>query len=478
MLSVRGAIKSFGGNTVVDNVDFDVEAGEVHALLGANGAGKSTLINILGGRFRDAGGTVSLDGCDLRLDSPMAALRSGIGIVHQEFDLVPEMDAAENIFLGRETNAGMGKLFQPIKRGQLRAAARQLLDRYDLRVDLDTSVKDLPVAARQLTQIARALALESNVVIFDEPTARLGPSDRALLFTIFNSLKAAGKKLIFVTHYLDEVLQVADRATVMRDGKVVATLPIAQASVAGLSRLMVGEDVARPARARSIPRGPSVLVLENHQGAGFAPANLTLNAGEIVGLVGHPGSGRHELTRSIVSKLRKARGPHVPTVGLLPEDRRAEGMFPQMSVGDNISLGVLARAAPFSLRPKADERQVADQVIAELGVRARNRDQRISELSGGNQQKAVFGRAMVQAPKLYVIESPTVGVDVRAAAELHSHILRLAENGASIVLATDDIDEALLLADRTMVMFRGKIVAEYSHDTASRQALVSAMGAA
>jgi len=477
MLGIRGVSKSFAGNKVVDDVSFEVVPGEVHALLGANGAGKSTLINVLGGRFRDAEGVVSLNGVPLLLDSPAASLAAGIGIVHQEFDLVPSLSVAENMFLGRESADGRKSLWRGIDRVRLQSAARDLLKSYALSLDVAAQVESLPIASRQLTQIARALALQSEVVIFDEPTARLGPAERQLLFAIFGKLKAAGKRVIFVTHYLDEVLEAADRATVMRDGKFVATVPAATASVATLSQLMVGEDVAAP-RKKQRRSDTLALDLRDHEGEGFAPITLAVGQGEIVGLVGHLGSGRHELTRSIVRTLRHDTSGNRITVGFLPEDRRAEGIFPQLSVGDNISLGMLLRRGALRTRPQAEEHRVAEEVIEKLRIRSQGRDQRIAELSGGNQQKAVFGRAMVQAPPLYVIECPTVGVDVRAAADLHQQILGLVDAGAGVLLASDDIDEVLGLSDRILVMFRGRVVASHDHGSVSRQDLIAAMGSA
>ncbi len=478
MLSIKGASKAFAGVTVVDRVSFDVRPGEIHALLGANGAGKSTLINILGGRFVDSEGSITLSGRTLKLDSPAAALSQGIAIVHQDFDLVPELTVAENVFLGRESQDGKKRaaMLGPIRRRRLYELARTHLERHGLEIDPTARVCDLPVAARQLTQIARALALDGKVVVFDEPTARLGPADRKLLFAIFDRLKAAGRMLIFVTHYLDEVMQVSDRATVMRDGKWVDTVETAQSSVADLSRMMVGEDIVPRENRRVHAAGSAVLDLVGHRGEGFEPIDLRVGRGEIVGLLGHPGSGRHEVTRNVVQHLRRAKGR--VKVGFLPEDRRAEGIFPHLSVGDNIALGSLVGRNLLSLRPRAAEREAASRVIERLRVRTRGPGQQIVELSGGNQQKAVFGRATIQTPDLYVIECPTVGVDVRAAVELEGLILDLAKDGAGVLLATDDLDEAIRLSDRILVMFRGRISSEFKGEAATRRTLVAAMGAA
>ncbi len=474
MLRIREATKAFGAITVVDRVNLDVHKGEVHALLGANGAGKSTLINILGGRFPDASGRFTLNDRDIRLSSPSAAIREGIVIVHQEAELVPHLSVAENVFLGHERTSERAGLLRPIGRDGLFARARRLLDAFALEIPATATVFSLPPAARQLVQIARALSHDAEVVIFDEPTARLGPNERAVLFSIFERLRQDGRMLIFVTHYLDEVIQVADRATVMRDGRRVDTVAVADTSVAALSRMMVGDDVVPRKRASVAARGKVSIAVRHGQLPGFADLSLEVARGEIVGLLGHPGSGRREVTRGIVELLRRSQNGRV---GFVPEDRRAEGLFPFLSVAENISLGILSGRPLLSVRKIAAEKAVAGETIRQLSLKCSGPGQPVSELSGGNQQKAVFGRATVLHPEVYVIECPTVGVDVKAASEIHRQIFELADKGASIVLATDDLDEALFLADRLLVMFRSRISAELAASEATRPALIAAMGA-
>lgn len=479
MLHIQGMSKSFGRVQVLRSVSLDVQGGEVHALLGANGAGKSTLIKVLGGLYSDATGLVELDGNALDLSSPRAALRSGIGIVHQEFDLVPELSVAENIYLGQERNER--GLVRSIQRGQLQAQATALMQRYDLRLDPRARVADLTVGSKQIVQIARVLALGTDVMIFDEPTARLGAADRQVLFAIFERLKRDGKKLVFVTHYLDEVIQVADRATVMRDGTRTATRAIADTSVAELSTLMVGDDVRKVIK-RPVPvhqDAPSILRIAGLSDIAFDGIDIALRGGEVVGVVGHLGSGRHELTRAIISRRVRAGTLSAPAeIGFIPENRREEAIFPNMTVAMNCALTTRTRASLFS---RLRERHIVEnsrEVIRRLQVKTAGPGQPIVNLSGGNQQKVVFGRAMLAKPELYIIEAPTVGVDVRAGAELHTQILALAERGAGILLSTDDLDEAILLSDRILVMLRGRIAREILGAQATRQTLIEAMGSA
>ena len=495
MLAMQAIHKDFSGVTVLDGVDFEVEAGEVHALLGANGAGKSTLIKVLGGQYPDARGTTTIDGRKVDLSSPKTALLSGIGIVHQEFDLVPEMTVAENIFLGVE-NLDLGTpraLWRRVDRRALGVAAKRILDEYQLGLDPNSKVGALSAGAQQIAEIARVLALQSDVMIFDEPTARLGQTDKDRLFEVFAVLRRRGKKVVFVTHYLDEVMAVADRASVMRDGRLIARRPIAETSVAELSRLMVGGDVRRASKRTPASRGQTVLTVSGlGDGTSFQDVGLTVAAGEVVGLVGHLGSGRHEVTRCILGS-RASKGSIAVTpserpasrvrsgkstlVGFVPEHRRAEGIFAELSVAANIAIGLLRGRNIFAPLPRKEIEGTATETIRKLQIKTAGTSQKIGQLSGGNQQKVVFGRSMVSEPTLYVIEAPTVGVDVKAAVELHSEIFALADRGAGILLATDDLDEAILLSDRILVMLRGRIVTELDPTGLTHQQLVAAMGA-
>jgi ABC-type sugar transport system ATPase subunit len=489
MLEMRNISKDFSGVRVLKHVNFAVKSGEVHALLGANGAGKSTLIKVLGGQYPDATGTTGLNGEIADLASPRRALLSGIGIVHQEFDIVPELTVAENIYLGFE-NLKLGSkryLIGSINRRVIQDAAAALLKEYDLTIKADAVVGKLSVGGQQLVQIARVLALQSDVMIFDEPTARLGQDDRERLFAVFGLLRERGKKVVFVTHYLDEVIAVADRASVMRDGNMIATLDVSDTNIAELSRLMVGEDVRSAEKQSDARFGDPVLVLENLSSQNsFSNVSLEVRSGEIVGIVGHLGSGRHELTRKVLSIAtdRSARRRSIvrkgssKETGFVPEHRRLEGIFPDLSVGANIAVGYLRNRPLFSFVSPGEVKKRAEAIVRTLQVKANNVDQKIAQLSGGNQQKVIFGRSMVSEPELYVIEAPTVGVDVKAAVELHNEIFSLARKGSAILLATDDLDEVLLLSDRIFVMLRGRVVREFDAKSLTRQQLVASMGAA
>jgi ABC-type sugar transport system ATPase subunit len=475
---MRSISKQYGPVRVLQDVEFEVRAGEIHALLGSNGAGKSTLIKILGGLVEASHGTISLDGELIDVSSPRRSLEAGIAVVHQDTELVPELTVAENIFLGLEGQSlsEPGQMFAKVNRLRLTERARQLLEDYGLGLDPVTPVRSLAPSAQQLVQIARVLALESTVVVFDEPTARLGSQDRDRLFRIFKRLRQDGKKIIFVTHYLDEVLAVADRATIMRDGRVVSTLHVPATTVGEISHLMVGDNVVTPARNSALQRGAAtVQITKASSGAAFKDVSLEIAAGEIVGLVGHLGSGRHEFSRYVMARANLARG-RSGGKGFVPEDRRSEAIFPQLALYENVAIGLLRQQPLFSFIPRKRMVEVTHAYIQRLQIKTSDVLQIISTLSGGNQQKAVFARALIQQPLLYIIECPTVGVDVKAGAELHAAIFEIAEQGAAILLSTDDLDEAIRLSDRIVIMRKGRVSQELQSEHFSRQALVVAMG--
>lgn len=481
MLSLKGMTKHYGPINVLHGVDLEVQGGEVHALLGSNGAGKSTLIKLLGGLVAPSGGTIFLDGVEVDVRSPKRSMEAGIAIVHQETDLVPELSVAENIFLGKESSSvgsGQNRLLSQIDRKSLRVAAAELLQQYGLDLDPSERIANLAPSEQQIVQIARVLALNSRVLIFDEPTARLGPGDRDKLFRIFRTLKAEGRTLVFVTHYLDEVMLVADQATIMRDGRVVATLDVRETSIQEISRLMVGDDVQLPGR-KSAKAGKEIAIAFDSltDDGNFHDVCMQIRYGEIVGLLGHPGSGRHELSRYIAWPKKQIGSGGTMRIGFVPEDRRAEGIFPQLTLCENVAIGSLSQRRLFSIIPRKEMRAWTEKFIRTLQIKTNGGEQIISTLSGGNQQKGVFARALIDDPKLYVIECPTVGVDVKAGSEIHAKIIALASRGAAIILATDDLDEAIRLSDRILVMRKGRITNEMFPKDYSRQALVVAMGA-
>jgi ABC-type sugar transport system ATPase subunit len=476
MLSLQGVTKWFGGFCALDSVDFKVSPGEVVGLVGANGAGKSTLIKILGGLYPDARFSGSLDGRSLILTSPSAALKAGMAVVHQEIDLVPRFTVAENMFLGREptSRALLGATW--LRRSELKRRAARILDEAGLS-DLDPAAiaGDLPMEMRQMVVVAKALACESRVVIFDEPTARLSPDGRARLFAMIDRLRRAGKMQIFVSHHLEEVFGVADRVTVLRDGRLVADQPTSEFTLTSLITKMIG---AAPRAARTAPpqSGSPVMTVTgltspNH----FHDVSFVVRASEVLGVTGILGSGRRELIRALIGqhpatgsiKLggREVLGLPIPAVvgqqiGFAPEDRKRDGIIPFLSVKNNISLPWLRSPAKRLFVQKRAIEERARELISRLTVICSSPEQAIGDLSGGNQQKVILGRWFGCATPVVVLESPTIGVDIAGKEEIRRLVRSLAKKGVGVIVSTDDMWELEQLTDRVLVIFKGRLKEE------------------
>lgn len=448
-VSLRGIVKRFPGVLANDHVDLDVAAGEIHALMGENGAGKSTLMSILYGLHRPDAGTVTLGGEPVGFGSPAQAIDAGIGMVHQEFALFPRLTVAENVVFGRE----------PTRRGLLdrKAAVRAvdaLIERHDLRVRSGDRVADLPVGVRQQVEILKLLYRSADVLILDEPTAVLTPAETDRLFTVLRALAAEGRTVILVSHKLQEVLAVSDRVTVMRDGKVSASGPTAEFTAQSLASAMTGRDVDLTRAFPAGTAGEPVLELPE----------LTVRAGEIVGIAGVAGNGQNALVARITGAA------HVP------EERGETGSAASASVADNLAVG-FHRRAPLAragfLRAK-HIREHARAIIDRFDVRATER-QPMGTLSGGNQQKAILGRELTHDAPLLVVEQPTRGVDVGAIENIHAQLVAYRDSGHGVLLVSSELSEILTLSDRILVMYEGRVTAEFSRENADPHRIGLAM---
>lgn len=491
MLDLRDVSKLFGKFKALDCVDFRVEPGEVVALVGANGAGKSTLMKVLAGLYPDAEYSGSLDGRPLDLSSPASARRAGIGVVYQEIDLVPQFTVTENMYLGREPMTSSVLGVRTMRKGEIKTRAKQILRKMDLaELDPGAPVASLSIEMRQMAQIAKVLALDSSVVLLDEPTARLSAEGREKLFSVIGQLKAAGKMLVFVSHYLEEVFAVADRVVVLRDGRRVGDHFARDLNIRKLVRLMVGDLKALPPSNVS-SRGETVLAIEGLSSKPhFENINFNVTASEIVGVTGIIGSGRHEMIRSLISERAtlgsvKIGGCEIANrtvsevvgkyIGFVPEDRMRDGIIPDRSVIENLSLPWLRDLALPGIVPQMKVRARAQTLIAKLRLVCSSPSQAVGELSGGNQQKAVLGRWLNSNLPVAVLEAPTVGIDVAGKVEIRQLIRSLAEGGMSVVISTDDIWELEEITDRVLVMVRGEIAAEFQTSAMRRADLLSAV---
>lgn len=494
MLTMQAIRKSFAGNEVLHGVDFAVEPGQVHALVGHNGAGKSTLMKVLGGSYADYSGTVTIDGEVRSLRNPRESLDSGVAIIYQDFALVPDLDVAHNIALGREP-AGRGRGVIAHRRLVHRSAAEA--ERYGIRLPMTTPVRRLGVADQQLTEIVRALARDVQYLVMDEPTARLAPAERLQLFAIIRALAARGVGIVYISHFLDEVIEVADVVTILRDGAVVARRPASECTADGLATELVGEledGALAPSDERgrrfdaSAPVRLSVRALAVGDGH---TVDLEVASGEIVALAGLVGSGRTRLARAIVGDL-KGRGlvlvddrvvaPRSPRASaragllLVPEDRKINGLVLTGSIRDNIELTALGTS--LSVRGLVRHRRIDGTVRGLLQrFRVTPADQRVltKNLSGGNAQKVLVARAVAADPRVIILDQPTAGVDVGAKAELHAQIVAMAAGGTAVLFISDDLDETLDLADRVLIVSGGRITQDVPAAGLDRAGLLAAM---
>ena len=480
-LQFDGIQKSFPGVKALDGVSFEAREGSVHALMGENGAGKSTLLKILSGAYRPDGGRLVLDGSALSFRSTQEALDAGIAVIYQELQLVPQLSVAENLFLGHLPS----KLGWTDRR-KLRTEARRLLDLVGEEIRPEALIGRLPIAQRQMVEIAKALSRDAKVIAFDEPTSSLSSREVDRLFGVIRKLREQGKIVLYVTHRMDEVFQICDAATVLRDGRHVATYDSIQGVTSGeLVKAMVGREVDTLNSYRARPVGDVALRLDSLLGPGLTePMSCEVRKGEIVGLFGLVGAGRTE-TLNLIAGAARARGGRVVVegqalanlspqrslrhgVGLCPEDRKKEGIVAIASVSDNVNLGVRKR---FVIRPKA-ERDRANEVVRKFGVRTPSIDQRIGNLSGGNQQKAILGRVLGHDLKVLLLDEPTRGIDIGAKAEVHEIVRNLAEQGVAVLLVSSEMPELLGICDRILVMEGGRLRGELSHVEATQERLL------
>jgi len=490
IVAVRGASKVYPGTRALDAVDFDVLRGKVNVLVGENGAGKSTLMKIIAGVEKPTEGTVLVDGAPVSFDSPGDAARHGIGIVFQELNLFPNLSVAENIFIARErTRAGVD-----IDRPAQRARAAELMRRLEHETDPDTPVGDLRIGEQQIVEIARVLSQDARVIIMDEPTSALSAAEVEILFRVIAELKAAGTAIVYISHRLEELVRVGDTITVLRDGKVTGSRPMAEVDVDWIVRAMIGASSKDYSKAVAHTYGKAVLEVENvslaRRGGGFKvnDVSLSLREGEIVGIYGLMGAGRSELFDCIIGREPSATGRIVLAgedvtsrsvpgriaagVALIPEDRKAEGIVEILPVSENMTLSSLSRFTRlFHLDVAAERRGVLD-FVRRLAVKVADIGNPVSSLSGGNQQKVVIGKALMTEPKVLLMDEPSRGIDVGAKAEVFRVMRELAADGLGILFVTSDLEEVMSLSDRIIVMSNGRITGEMPQAEADEATLV------
>ena len=491
ILELRQATKKYAGVPAIENVDFALRRGEIHSIVGENGAGKSTLTKVMAGVVQLTAGEMFIDGQTVAPQTPNEALQLGVAMVFQETSLVPTMTVAQNLFLGQE------KFFNRLR--GIYIAAQQFLQSLQFDVDPTAQVSLLGAAKKQMVEIARAVLHKAKVIIFDEPTASLTPEEKKYFFDLVYSLKARGVSVIFISHALEEALLVSDRITILRDGKHVVTDDKARFDRARIVQAMVGRDLSQTLygqRKTSVrPQGKRVLSVQNLRMAAMVKNNsLSVFAGQVTGVFGLVGSGRTETFKVVAGVIKRdiMHGGEVllhgrPVRYLVPapavrdgiayvtEDRKIEGFFETQSIAGNIYLGLLAKLrGKRTLVSKSEAVQVAKDWIQLLNVKAIGGDVKAIELSGGNQQKVVIAKSLVQEPDLIVFDEPTRGVDVSAINEIHELINRLADEGKAVVVISSYLPEIMALSDRILVQRMGKVVEEYSALEATEEKIMYA----
>lgn len=477
VLEVRGITKRFGGVVALDDVSMELRHGEVHALVGENGAGKSTLIKVMTGVHQPDSGELWFLGAPRHFARPRDAQLAGISTIYQEINLVPQLSVARNLFLGREPTNRLG--FVDFDR--MRAGANTMMERYGVLLDVRRPVQELSLGAQQTVAIARAVAEEHHVLIMDEPTSSLEPTEVDRLFSAIDILRGEGVSIIYVSHRLDEIFRICHSVTVLRDGHHVHSGPVGDLTRLSLIGLMLGREIATTSRVTGFVEetgAPDGQVMLRARGLArrhvLEGVDVTVRRGEVVGLAGLLGSGRSSTAKAIYGAQPldagtveldgravapgSVRAAIAAGISLIPEDRKAEGIVPGLSVRDNITLGIVHSLARFGILAGSAQDLIADELIERLHIKTSGRDQKISELSGGNQQKVLLARMLAMAPQVLILDDPTRGIDVGAKSEIQALISELAGRGLAVLLISSDLEEVVEGSDALVILRDGAVV--------------------
>ncbi len=488
---MRSIRKQYPGVLALDNVGFELQAGEVHCLVGENGAGKSTLIKILSGAIQKDSGEIFVNGNQVELHSPHDAQRLGIGIIHQDFKLVPELSVAENILLGNEP-INAGSPFIDFK--AMHELVRRIISQLGEEIDMHTAVKSLSAAKKQIVEIAKALSKKVSILAMDEPSAALTGRELNNLFTIIRRLKSEGVGIIYISHRLEEIFDIGDRVTVLRDGSNITTSLVSKADRRSLIQWMVGRELEQefPLRGRrpklELQQSEEILRVENINGGIVRDVSLTLHRGEILGIAGLVGAGRSELARIIFGADKKESGkifldgkeiaPRSPReaidlgIGLLTEDRNKYGLIMQMCVRENITLSNLRDVTKGLFINKKKEVKMSEQFVSDLKIKTPGIEQEVEHLSGGNRQKVVLARWLYAKSKVMMFDEPTAGIDVGAKYEIYNLINQLAKDGIGIIMISSELPELLGICGRIAVMCEGHVTGILSRSEATQEKIM------
>lgn len=484
LLELKNVVKTYPGVRALAGVDFSVEAGEIHALVGENGAGKSTLIKIITGAIPATEGSIVFDGKPIRHNSPELSLSLGIAAIYQEFNLVPKMTVAENIFIGRyPSRRGL------VKVPEMRAEARRILDELGMDIDVDARVETLTVGYQQLVEIAKSVSRNVRLLIMDEPSAPLTNNELAYLFRIVARLKAGGVSILYISHRLEEIFSLCDRVTVFRDGRSIATTPVASTNRESLIRMMVDralDDSFPPSKKKA---GGTVLEVRNLSTVKVKNISFQVRAGEILGFAGLVGAGRTEVARAVFGADRRLSGDilvkgkpvriQAPSdaisagIGLIPEDRKLHGALLHLSVKDNATYASLGKLFPSGVLIPDRERSEAGRFVDLLRIKTPSIEQLVRNLSGGNQQKVVLAKWLMKKCEILFFDEPTRGIDVGAKREIYELMREFAAQGMAIIMISSEMPELLGMSDRILVLHEGEIAGEVSQGTATQERILA-----
>ncbi|MGB9857541.1 MAG: sugar ABC transporter ATP-binding protein [Dictyoglomaceae bacterium] len=491
IIRMEGISKAFPGVQALDRVDFEAYPGEVMGLVGENGAGKSTLMKILSGAYKKDAGRIYLDGKRIEIEDPYHAQRLGISTIYQEFNLTPNQTVAQNIFCNREPkkNGVLGKLGF-VDREKMEEEAKKILEIVGADVSPKELVRNLSVAEKQMVEIAKALSFKAKIIIMDEPTSALGPEEVEKLFEIIRQLKSQGIAVIFISHRLEEVFKIADRITVLRDGKLVGIMRKEEATPEKVIYLMVNRPLTEMFKKEEAKLGEVVLEVKNLSKKGVVEnINFKLYKGEILGIAGLVGSGRTEMVRLIFGADKKDSGEiylegkkveiNSPEdavrlgIGFVPEDRQNQGLILKLAVRENIGIPILKKLVNLLFINKGKLNSIAKEFVQKLNIKTPSLLQKVLYLSGGNQQKVVLAKWLSLSPKVLILDEPTRGIDVGAKVEVHAIMNQLAKSGIGIIMISSEMPEVLAMSDRILVMNEGRLVAEMSKKEATQEKIMA-----
>lgn len=491
ILQVQNLSKSFLGVKALDTIQFDLQKGEVHALMGENGAGKSTFMKILMGLLKPDSGEIIFEGEILKSNSVHENLRKGISMIHQEILVVPELTVAQNIFLGRETNYRSWLNDKAINQ-----KAQEILDLIGVKINAQTKIKNLSIAEKQMVEIAKAISNNAKVIIMDEPTSALTDSEVTMLFKIIKDLKLKGVAIIYISHKMDEIYEITDRITVLRDGKYIATKNTNELDKNALIALMVGREIENIQAAFRFSEKENfkveketILSIKNFSKKGkYKDINFEVHAGEVLGIAGLMGAGRTEIARAIFGLDKYDSGEIILKgnkveikspedairngIGYVSEDRKELGFIPAMSIKENISLSSLGNFAKAWFVNSTDEHEAATQLSNNLKIKSTSINQKVMTLSGGNQQKVVIGKVLLTSPSLVILDEPTRGIDIGAKFEIYKLINQLTDRGIAVIMISSELPEILGMSDRIMVLSKGKQTALLSKQEATQEKIM------